>query len=176
MFTANNAAELFLWKREKLLRVSASPSSAVCTTCKGGQQKCGVAAFEANPLDLHSNKKYIPKLYRRLWRTDNNDGVQVSWAHLSPACCAFLQGFGSRMLHSLLLVWPGMRAICRCFRCDAGLTTFISHSSVNPAGTRTNCASEEDKPHLFPCMVMFNIPARMWCVRRMCTWTSAHFP
>lgn len=131
-----------------------------------------MAAFEANPLDLYSNKKCIPKLCRRLWRTDNNDGVQVSWAHPSPACCAFLQGFGSRMLHSLLLVWPGMRAIGRCFRCDARLTTFISHSSVNPAGTRTNCASEEDKPHLFPCMVMFNIPAHMWWVYRMCTWAN----
>lgn len=30
-------AEPFLWKREKLLWVSASPSSSSCTTCKGGQ-------------------------------------------------------------------------------------------------------------------------------------------
>lgn len=83
--------------------------------------------------------------------TDWHDGVQVSWAHLSPACCAFLQGFGSKMLHSLLWGGPRMRAICRCFQRNARLTTFISHSSVNSAGTRTNnCASKEEKLHLVP--------------------------
>lgn len=92
---------------------------------------------------------------------DWHDGAQVSWAHPSPACCAFLQGFGSKMLHSLLLVGPGMWAICRCFQHDARLTTSISHSSVNSAGTRTNnCASEEEELHLVPvweCLTFLHI-------------------
>lgn len=82
------------------------------------------------------------------------------------------------MLHSLLLVCPGMRAICRCvFRATPRLTDFISHWSIEicPDAQQHHCASKTQN-QISSCSffghleLKFNIPPSIWDVHKMHMW------
>lgn len=105
--------------------------------------------------------------------TDWCDGLQVSWAHPPLACCAFLQGFGSK--DASLSPVSGARNASHLqvssARRQADNFYFTLKCELGRDSHQQLCLRRREASP-FPCMGMFNIPAHMWCVHRTYMWTK----